>query len=336
MAVSSWTAIPDDAFDQAVKAKVRDSSNGANIIVLVSLYRIARQAIKQGEYEVDADGNMWFDAGLRLISSYSGVSHNHVSKVIRKLQDDSLIRVCKKQKSRTCYSLVLYSPSIQISDKLYSSGGHSANTVYSSENLKGSLTTLEKKNAKLGTAPKRADPKLANLINRIKAWRPSLDGRLCMFIAIRDKDYMNQALDSIDVNVLNEGDYKDRRLDLGKCWRWLKENNDSLVMEGLEAWEISNFTEFGEDELNPPIWFGTEETKPSEGWIFGLRAYLQAQLRDCSNEDSDMLWKKGFVLASRIHLDNLFKIPDFWDLGVHDEIKELKDFIKRQFDIFEY
>ena len=97
MAVSSWTAIPDDAFDQAVKAKVRDSSNGANIIVLVSLYRIARQAIKLGEYEVDADGNMWFDAGLRLISSYSGVSHNHVSEVTRKLQNDRLIRVCKSR-----------------------------------------------------------------------------------------------------------------------------------------------------------------------------------------------------------------------------------------------
>lgn len=336
MAASSWTAIPDDAFDQAVRAKVRDSSNGANIIVLVSLYRIARQAIKLGEYEVDADGNMWFDAGLRLISSYSGVSHNHVSAVTQKLHDDGLIRVRKKQKSRTCYSLVLCSPSIQISDKLYSSGGSSANTVYSSENLTGSLTTLNKKNAKLGTAPKRADPKLAHLIDRVKAWRPSEDGSKGMFIVVKDRDYMNQVLDSIDVNVLNEGAYKGRRLDLEKCWSWMKENRDWLTKESYGPWTMSEYVDFGDGNINPPIWFGVEFTKPSEGWVNSLLGNIYFQLFQCNSTNENEAWKKGFVLASRIPLNQLFKIPDYWDIKIHHSIERFKDYIQEEFDIFEY
>jgi len=333
---SSWTAIPDLALDKAVRSKIDGSSSAAATLVLISLYRIGRQAINLKEFRVDEDGVMWFPVGVRLISSYSGVSANHVIKVVGDLAKIGLLKVSKSAKKRTEYSLTLYSPSIQISADLYSQGTHSANTVYSSENHKGSLTTLNKITAKLGTTPQRADPKLARLIERVKAWRPG-EGNACgLFISVRDSDYMKQVLDSIDLDVLNVGEYYESRLDLGKCWSWLKKNRDRLTREVGDPWRINEFREYGDEQLNPPIWMKIEETKPSEGWVSSLYIELLMQIDDCACKKEDMSWKKGFVLASRVPLAQLFKIPDNWDFKIHDAIKELRDYINLQFDILEY
>jgi len=330
------------ALDIAVRSKIDGSSSAAATLVLISLYRIGRQAINLKEFRVDEDGVMWFPVGVRLISSYSGVSSNHVIKVVEDLVKIGLLKVIKSAKKRTEYSLALYSPSIQISADLYSQGTHSANTVYSSENHKGSLTTLNKITAKLGTTPQRADPKLARLIERVKAWRPG-EGNACgLFISVRDSDYMKQVLDSIDLDVLNvgeylnSGEYYESRLDLGKCWSWLKEKRDWLTREVGDPWRINEFSGYGDEELNPPIWVKIEETKPSEGWIKSLCWEVIMQIEDCACSEEDMSWKKGFVLASRVPLAQLFKIPDNWDFKIHDAIKELRDYINLQFDILEY